>query len=1323
MTFPVSISARAALCALSLLACAGAAHAAEWHVSPSGSNTNTGASAAAPWRTLAYAVTQLQPGDTLTIHAGTYRESVSMPVSGTAQAPITLRAAQSGAIPDEVVITGFDVITPGANGAGQWQLHAGAIWKIALPAGWGVELGRNLVQVDGEVLRFARWPDASEVMGFDRREMAEADGGSVDSASIGPLALSLSGIVPSYTYTDFYDGQFVDADLAAFAMDEWIGAHVDVCVGHNWWPKTGVVTGNSGDRLDFQYRFEDGAGWDPVIDTPKSGDRYALWGHLRALDAPGEFFIDVHGLNGPADTLYVWLPDGGSPVGREVAVLNRETALDFGTRSHIAVENISIMGGAILTSTGSEGLSFDGVSVDFGSLNRNHLNYGAGRAVWLIGTNHRFENGRVGHSYRRTIEVNGSGHVIENNVLHDAAEHLLTLPGSSGGSYRRNTAFRSGNTAFDVGTVASLIELNHVYHAGMRVTDVAVLNTWNGGDMGGTEIRYNWVHSNLAPYDATRSWWGGPGIRLDSGGAPLGCSNALIHHNLVWGTSADSSITVWGLTSTMPNYGNAQVRVYHNTVENELVLGGGGSVAGNDWQRNLARGFSDFTGDLASATVAQNGLIETTLAGNWTGNPGYVSPLNHNYQLRTDSPVRDYGTPIPGITESGPEDYLGAYNPNAATPWRPGALLRTRDLPALAAEVQTDAFGGRKLRVHGLPAGRTFPDGFVVRLAGRDSTAMSVRYSISHDSADALFDIDLAGLSGSVAVAYSLDGVTFVDGTTPASITARAAAFASDAASDASGGSTHVLQLDGIGGTIGSRIPVHVSGWVPGDIDSVALPWVVDTAAWIADGMAADASDLRVLAADGATELRRHIESGLGKGNTLMWIMQRAEGANASAGGDTISFDDRSVLYLAYGDSNQPGNDDPALLGDSFPALALPNVMLHLQANRLQNTHADGAPVGVWPDNVNPSFDAVQATAGKQPLFSAASMGGLPAVRFDGVDDVLDVNGTDGIGIGPCRIITIYRNPDPGTVKWQRVFSARTDTTMRDYEGGLYMIVETDATDAPIAQPDPFMRDMNFPSPTASGMNFRIGGRSLHETYERFRGEIAEMIAFDGGLSGDLRDSAHAYLKRKYGIAPRPTLSVETAGLVPGIQVLVDGVPADGLQWSVEGELLFVAPPYAGSDPLPARVDVTVIDSDGSATVLQDAFLYRSAFQTWQREVFGAAADDPALEATLWGATADADADGLENLTEYAFGGDALSASDAPRPSEAVVAGRVEISFFRARADLSYVVLGSDDLTSWTQLAINPGSVGAQVTVQDSVPVATSTTGKRFLKVAISDGE
>ena len=73
----------------------------QFYVSPSGSDANSGTSAASPWRTFAHAIAKLAPGDTLNLENGTYNSSnsgfpqvdcSSGASNGTSSAPITIQA-------------------------------------------------------------------------------------------------------------------------------------------------------------------------------------------------------------------------------------------------------------------------------------------------------------------------------------------------------------------------------------------------------------------------------------------------------------------------------------------------------------------------------------------------------------------------------------------------------------------------------------------------------------------------------------------------------------------------------------------------------------------------------------------------------------------------------------------------------------------------------------------------------------------------------------------------------------------------------------------------------------------------------------------------------------------------------------------------------------------------------------------------------------------------------------------------------------------------------------------------------------------------------
>ena len=77
------------------------AHAAgtAYFVSPTGLDTNSGTSAAAPFKTIQHALDLAQPGTTITLAAGKYTEAALTKVAGTAGAPITVKGPETGKDP------------------------------------------------------------------------------------------------------------------------------------------------------------------------------------------------------------------------------------------------------------------------------------------------------------------------------------------------------------------------------------------------------------------------------------------------------------------------------------------------------------------------------------------------------------------------------------------------------------------------------------------------------------------------------------------------------------------------------------------------------------------------------------------------------------------------------------------------------------------------------------------------------------------------------------------------------------------------------------------------------------------------------------------------------------------------------------------------------------------------------------------------------------------------------------------------------------------------------------------------------------------------
>jgi len=135
---------------LGLCAPAGAAvyHVAQRH--PQASDQNLG-TAERPWKTISHAAQVLQPGDTVIVHGGVYREHVRPARGGKPEAPITYQAAPG----EEVIITGADLVTEWQRVPGEKPIWAHRPWPYKFPVhGAPPPVGRcEQVIVDGKLLR------------------------------------------------------------------------------------------------------------------------------------------------------------------------------------------------------------------------------------------------------------------------------------------------------------------------------------------------------------------------------------------------------------------------------------------------------------------------------------------------------------------------------------------------------------------------------------------------------------------------------------------------------------------------------------------------------------------------------------------------------------------------------------------------------------------------------------------------------------------------------------------------------------------------------------------------------------------------------------------------------------------------------------------------------------------------------------------------------------------------------------------------------------------------------------------------------------------
>ena len=118
---------KTSLVSICLLLSASSLFAKEYHVSPTGNDAASG-DMATPFRTINRAAQLALPGDTVTVHRGTYREWINPLNGGESDARRILYRAAEG---EKVEIKGSELVTGWKREKKNKQ-----VWKLVLPNGF-----------------------------------------------------------------------------------------------------------------------------------------------------------------------------------------------------------------------------------------------------------------------------------------------------------------------------------------------------------------------------------------------------------------------------------------------------------------------------------------------------------------------------------------------------------------------------------------------------------------------------------------------------------------------------------------------------------------------------------------------------------------------------------------------------------------------------------------------------------------------------------------------------------------------------------------------------------------------------------------------------------------------------------------------------------------------------------------------------------------------------------------------------------------------------------------------------------------------------------
>jgi parallel beta-helix repeat protein len=122
------------------------------HVATTGSDAAAG-DRSKPYRTISKAASIAQPGDTVTVHAGTYREWIKPPRGGSGEDQRIVYRAAPG---EKVVIKGSERIT-------SWKSQGGGVWTVELPNAFFGDYNPYALNVSGGWLNYGQWHHRGDV--------------------------------------------------------------------------------------------------------------------------------------------------------------------------------------------------------------------------------------------------------------------------------------------------------------------------------------------------------------------------------------------------------------------------------------------------------------------------------------------------------------------------------------------------------------------------------------------------------------------------------------------------------------------------------------------------------------------------------------------------------------------------------------------------------------------------------------------------------------------------------------------------------------------------------------------------------------------------------------------------------------------------------------------------------------------------------------------------------------------------------------------------------------------------------------------------------
>lgn len=634
------------------------------HVALTGDDSADG-SPEKPLRTIQAAAQQAQPGDSVLVHAGVYRETVTPSNSGTAENPITYQPAGDGV----VTISGTEVIS-------EWAKEDGNIFAAPLAKDFYPSIFNYSLQifVGGQMLNQARWPNTPH----DKISYPQ-------QATMTKFISKTRDTATNWT-TAVFEDEHCPFDTIGKLL---VGAQIMVQPNyHGWsWTLTGTVektdaTESNGTRITIKTRNDGGK--DGKQEIYADGSKYFVFDKRELLDSPGEWFQDT-----ASGKLLVWLPGGADPTSGKpvIEARKRDFAFDLDGKSHIVIKDFHLFACTITTDTNvGDGIAYDADGkgrtpwrgTDGKPAEANHIfidgiqakyvshytdqsghfimQFGFNTGIIVGGSDNVIQNCTIQYSAGNGIALFGSRNKALHNAISDVSYNQqdtagIATHGGAGKSFDQeiayNTITRTGRTAMTLRNLFNSVPGSGVTRVHHNDLSNFMIQDSDGGGMytfgipsGFIRIDHNLVHDG---YGSAR------GIYTDY------ASQFIIDHNVIWNVHSPLYLLV---SSDLVVTNNTLIDIHAGYDYQGFLEGVRDNNKGSAVQNNLAVTIQPTPGPGGESNQFYIGETPQADSNNlkWDGvygsetDPKFADIVHHDYRLTADSPAFEKGVVLQDYT-------------------------------------------------------------------------------------------------------------------------------------------------------------------------------------------------------------------------------------------------------------------------------------------------------------------------------------------------------------------------------------------------------------------------------------------------------------------------------------------------------------------------------------------------------------------------------------------------------------------------------------------------------------------------------------------------